>query len=157
MENKYAGNLILVRGVPGSGKSLFSQIMCSYDNSGADRQFTSHISTDTFFTDDHGVYKYDPSKLVDNHAKCQSYVKDIMKHTDRVLNYSVPYERYCDCMFVHNTFTKEWEMANYNDMADEYGWRVFTIIVENRHKSQTVHGVPEETIKSMKERFEVIL
>ena len=154
---QYAGNLILVRGVPGSGKSLFSQIICSHDAGYRDRKYTAHVSTDTFFTDEYGIYNYDPAKLVENHAKCQKHVEDMMKHTNRVINYNVPYERYCDCMFVHNTFTKKWEMDPYYELADKYDWRVFTIIVENRHNGRTVHGVPEETIKDMKDRFEMVL
>ncbi len=58
---------------------------------------------------------------------------------------------------VANTFTQEWEMQPYIDMAKEYGFTVFTIIVENRHDGTNVHNVPDEVIDKMKERFEIKL
>jgi hypothetical protein len=62
-----------------------------------------------------------------------------------------------DRIVVSNTFTQEWEMQSYFDMANEYGYKVFSIIVENRHGSQSVHNVPEETLIKMKNRFSIKL
>ena len=42
-------------------------------------------------------------------------------------------ETYCNIV-VHNTFTKEWEMKAYFDLAEKYGYNLYTIIIENRHK-----------------------
>ena len=49
--------LVIVRGVPGSGKTTFAQ-----------DKFTNHVylSTDEYFTED-GEYKYDQKKLNDAH------------------------------------------------------------------------------------------
>ena len=58
---------------------------------------------------------------------------------------------------VSNTFTQEWEMEPYVEMAKEYGFKVFTLIVENRHGGVNQHEVPEDKIELMKNRFEVKL
>lgn len=58
---------------------------------------------------------------------------------------------------VSNTFTQEWEMEDYFKLAEQYGYKVVSLIVENRHGSKSVHDVPEETICKMKERFNVKL
>jgi hypothetical protein len=58
---------------------------------------------------------------------------------------------------VSNTFTQEWEMKPYFDLAKTYGYQVFSIIVENRHEGENVHGCPKETIEKMRERFEILL
>jgi hypothetical protein len=34
---------------------------------------------------------------------------------------------------------------------------VFTVIVENRHGGKNIHGVPEDKLQIMKDRFEVKL
>ena len=62
-----------------------------------------------------------------------------------------------DKIVVSNTFTQEWEMEPYFTLAKEYGYTVFTIVVENRHGGTNVHNVPEDKIEQMKNRFEVKL
>jgi hypothetical protein len=58
---------------------------------------------------------------------------------------------------VSNTFTQEWEMQTYVDLANKYGYQVTTLIVENRHGNKNVHNVPDETLDRMRNRFEVKL
>ena len=48
-------------------------------------------------------------------------------------------------------------MKDYFDLASTYGYRVVSLIVENRHGSKNVHNVPEETLEKMRNRFEVKL
>jgi hypothetical protein len=48
-------------------------------------------------------------------------------------------------------------MNEYFDLAKKYGYKIFTIIVENRHYGVNQHGVPAEKIEQMKNRFEVKL
>ena len=56
---------------------------------------------------------------------------------------------------VSNTFTQEWEMEPYFRLANEYGYRVHSLIVENRHDGINEHSVPTDTLKKMKKRFEI--
>jgi hypothetical protein len=48
-------------------------------------------------------------------------------------------------------------MKPYMDMAKEWKYRVFTIIVENRHGGVNQHGVPDEKLQQMNDRFEIKL
>ena len=58
---------------------------------------------------------------------------------------------------VSNTFTQEWEMEDYFKLDEKYGYKVVSLILENRHGSQNVHGVPDEKLQIMKDRFEIKL
>jgi hypothetical protein len=42
-------------------------------------------------------------------------------------------------------------------LAEKHGYRVYSLIVENRHDGVNEHGVPEDKLKIMKNRFEVKL
>jgi hypothetical protein len=42
-------------------------------------------------------------------------------------------------------------------LADEYGYRVYSLIVENRHGGVNEHGVPEEKLEQMKTKFKIKL
>lgn len=62
-----------------------------------------------------------------------------------------------DRIIVCNTNTTEREMKPYMDLALQFGYKVFSIIVENRHGGVSIHNVPEETLEKMRNRFEVKL
>ena len=132
-------NLILVRGVSGSGKTTFVEEFIG--------NVSLSIATDDFFYDD-GVYTFNPSYLAEYHQRCIESVASEME--------SPSTESYCNIV-VHNTFTKEWEMQSYFDLAERYGYNVYTIIIENRHKSESVHNVPKDAVKAQRDRFEVVL
>jgi hypothetical protein len=48
-------------------------------------------------------------------------------------------------------------MEIYFKLAKQYDYTVFTVIVENRHGGVNQHGVPEDKIQLMKDRFEIKL
>lgn len=60
-------------------------------------------------------------------------------------------------VIVSNTFTQEWEMKIYYELAELHGYRVHSVIVENRHDGVNEHGVPEEHLERMRDRFEIKL
>lgn len=124
--------LILLRGLPGSGKTTLAKSLTEL-----------YIEADLFFMKD-GEYVFDSTKLKDAHNWCQDVVEHWMNtEADRIV--------------VSNTFTQEWEMGPYFKMADDYGYRVYSLIVENRHGNKSVHDVPDATINNMLNRFEVKL
>jgi predicted kinase len=133
--------LTLVRGLPGSGKSTF-----------ADFIWNSHVicEADQFFVGEDGVYRFDGSKIKDAHKWCRDKVETFMK--DNQLN-----GQYYPEIAVSNTFTQEWEMEEYYKLAEKYGYKVFSIIVENRHGGVNEHGVPADKLEAMKNRFEIKL
>ncbi len=123
--------LILLRGLPGSGKSTLAKRICN-----------QHVEADMYFMED-GEYKYDADKISLAHEWCQWKTENWMK-----MGYHV-------C--VSNTFVKEWEMEAYYKLAEQYGYRVHSIIVENRHDNKSVNNVPEDTVNKMRRRFEIKL
>ena len=44
-------------------------------------------------------------------------------------------------------------MKPYLDLAEKYGYTVFTVIVEKRHENKDVHNVPQETRQKQAERL----
>jgi hypothetical protein len=48
-------------------------------------------------------------------------------------------------------------MDEYYNMAERYGYRVHSVIVENRHGGTNIHGVPDEKVKVMSDRFSIKL
>jgi plasmid replication initiation protein len=58
---------------------------------------------------------------------------------------------------VSNTFTTEKEMKPYYELAEKYGYRVYSLIVENRHDGLNEHGVPADKIEQMRNRFSIKL
>jgi hypothetical protein len=48
-------------------------------------------------------------------------------------------------------------MEPYFEMAKEFGYKTFSIVVENRHGGTNQHGVPDEALTKMRERFEIKL
>jgi len=125
-------DLILVRGVSGSGKSTFA-------NTISDTVF----SADDYFMKD-GLYIFHKTLLSSAHADCVERTElEMKKGTEKVV--------------VANTFTQDWEMSKYFSLGAQYKYRVFTIVVENRHGSDDVHNVPSDVKIMQKDRFEILL
>ena len=124
--------LFLLRGLPGAGKSTLAKSLGG-----------SHMEADKYFMYE-GKYEFDPSKTRDAHEWCQNAVNVWMtNNTEKIV--------------VSNTFTQEWEMDYYFELAKEHGYRVYSLIVENRHGGVNEHGVPTEKVEQMRNRFEVQL
>jgi len=129
--------LILLRGLPGSGKSTLAKMLVG------DKDYC-HKEADMFFVDRDGNYKFRPAEIKDAHRWCQEEVDFLMRYEHSPV-------------VVSNTFTQEWEMSAYNELAEKHGYRVHSIIVENRHNGVNEHGCPAEKVKEMKDRFEIEL
>jgi len=130
------GILILLRGLPGSGKTTVAKELFSD---------AIHFEADMFFVDkETGHYNFDFGKLHLAHSWCQNSVSGAM-------------EKGVGKIVVSNTFTKESEMKFYYEIAEKYGYKVVSLIVENRHGGQNVHDVPDETLIKMRNRFTIKL
>ena len=124
--------LFLLRGLPGSGKSTLAKSLGGV-----------YIEADMFFMKD-GEYKFDPTMIKHAH----NWVHDVV---ETWMGDSI------EKIFVSNTFTQEWEMDFYYKLAETYGYRVYSLIVENRHGGVNEHGVPDDKLKQMKDRFQIKL
>lgn len=125
--------ITICRGIPGSGKSTFAKTLGGI-----------HIEADQYFVDVDGNYNFDGSKIKNAHAWCLDNVKTNMAAGR-------------DKIVVSNTFTQEWEFQPYLELAKEYGYKTFTIIVENYHGGINQHNVPEDKVEQMKNRFSIKL
>ena len=140
MVGKNMKNLYIVRGLPGSGKSTFAKsIAKSYQVFEADQYFMKN-----------GKYKFDPTKLKEAHNDCKNRVARRMR--ENLFN-----SLFFNNIVVSNTFTQDLEMKFYRNIAKRYGYKVHTIVVENRHEGVNVHGVPEDKLQVMEDRFEIKL
>ena len=98
--------LFLLRGLPGSGKSTLAKSLGGM-----------HMEADKYF-EYNGKYEFDVSKIKNAHAWCQNATKVFMQNKSKKV-------------IVSNTFTQEWEMQPYYDLAKEHGYKVYCLIVEN--------------------------
>ena len=128
--------LYLLRGLPGSGKSTLAQSIME------GKEDILHFEADQFFTHPGGEYNFDPTKLGKAHRYCKSSTEHAM--IDNVKE-----------IIVSNTFTQAWEMEDYFMLAEMYGYRVFSLVVEKRHGGENIHSVPKDTIEKMARRFNV--
>ena len=121
--------LYIVRGIPGSGKSTFAKRLVGED--------FLVCEADKYFIDkETGEYNFDSTKIKEAHKFCQDTVESYMK--DSLAN-----DQFYREIAVSNTFTQEWEMRPYFELAKNYGYKVFSVVVENRHGGTNQHGVPE--------------
>ena len=125
-------NCIILRGLPGSGKSSLAQEL--------DLQI---VSADRYFWTKEG-YKFDAALLSRAHQAC----------FDEFVAYL------CDgrSVLVDNTNITKKEYQRYLDYARKHNHTIQIITVETdltdeQLAARNVHGVPAETIKRMRERF----
>lgn len=123
--------LILVRGLPGSGKSTHARVI-------ANEIFRcARIEADMYFVKD-GEYLFDASKLGEAHKWCLDNTRELLSDGVSVV--------------VSNTFTTKKELKPYFDIAKQLGIKPHVILCQGNYKN--IHNVPEETIKKMNNRFE---
>jgi predicted kinase len=129
--------LILLRGLPGAGKSTLAAILAE-DN-------YPIFSVDDYFTDKKtGAYAFDYRNNHIAYSECEQNTRRAMQQQEKKI-------------FVHNTFTLEWELEPYFKLAGEFGYRVFVATVEKRHSAPNIHAIPDEQLRKMAEKYKVVL
>lgn len=90
--NGHTNEVVLIRGLPGSGKTTIAKKMDGY----------FHLEADKFLEVD-GIYIYDASKVRAAHDWCVASTKMALEQGKNVV--------------VSNTFVKLWEMQRYIDLG----------------------------------------
>jgi predicted kinase len=126
--------IILVRGLPGSGKSSFAAML------GA-----SVLEADQYFNKS-GTYQFNRAELPYAHKWCQA-------EAEKYMQAQVPK------FFVCNTFTQNWELLPYVELARKYAYKVVVLTIESGLDSgalagRNLHSVPPDAIQRMSERWE---
>lgn len=129
--------LILIRGLPGSGKSTMARDMVRKAD-----HIAFHFETDMYFVRPDGYYDFNPKLLNQAHMWCQDKVSGRMSWCDKG----------DEVIVVSNTFSQVWEMVPYLKMAEDFGWEVEIITATGNYKN--VHGVPDHVIQRMRDRWE---
>lgn len=146
-------SLILVRGLPGAGKSTFAHAYAA-KMLAESREPATTLSADDYFTDQDGDYHWDPRLLAQAHRSCQ-------ERTFHALDYG-------NSAIVANTFSTKKEFEPYLRMIDRGGGKegrrvagvslgVFSLfdagLSDRELAERNVHGVPEHTIAKMRDRW----
>jgi len=121
--------LILIRGITGSGKSTYAKDCYPRH---------IHLEADMFFINEDGEYRYDPHMIKYAHEWCFQTAAILLRNGKSVV--------------VSNTFTRIWEMEKYIYVAKKVGINFNVIRMNNEFKN--THNVPNDVIQSMKDRFE---
>lgn len=119
------GELVLIRGLPGSGKSTMAKVLAQVGY--------EHYEADMFFERD-GVYAFDAARIREAHEWCRSRVTAALSRGARVV--------------VANTFTRRIEMAPYFAMTSNIR------VVEALGRWGSIHNVPEDKLQAMAARWE---
>jgi len=118
--------VILLRGVSGSGKSTCADVFTAMDG-------WVCVSADDYFTDENLNYNFCADELGAAHKQCQErYIKALCD--DGVKG-----------IVVSNTNTKHKDFVFYQNAAIKHNAKFISLVVENRHGHDSIHGVPVET------------
>lgn len=145
--------VIVMRGLPGSGKSTFAtQMVAAADVMG----FRAVIcSADRFFIGADGVYRFRREGLADAHAFCRDQFDNIMAIDDR------DDERYVDIIIVDNTSIRLFEYEHYKRSALEglHELTAYVMVCNNedealRQNARSVHDIANSTVLGRYSTFE---
>lgn len=121
--------LIIIRGLPGSGKTTKAKSL---------PPDIVHLETDQFWTDAEGNYNFDVNRLAEAHSWCLRETRKYLQQHRTVA--------------VSNTFTTLGEMEQYIRLAIDFQCGLIVHNCENQFG--TTHPVPDEVLIRMKARWD---
>ena len=139
--------VVILRGLPGSGKSYYAQNL-SDDLVNGDEQQYLICSTDDYFWQN-GEYQFDKNKLSEYHnLNLSRFI--------RALSQNIP------LVIVDNTNIRRWEFIAYAEAAAALGYQVKEVVVgdikdkamQHLYSQRNIHRVPLKVINKMAYQFE---
>lgn len=127
-------SLILIRGIPGSGKTTMANRLLWANLSPG----MVHLEADMFHVDNRGKYVWYMDNMPKAHEWCVNAARIFLNNGKTVI--------------VSNTFTRLWEMEPYLEHAATLGISTKIYRMENRFKN--IHNVPDLVVSGMASRFE---
>ena len=103
-----------------------------------------HFEHDAYLYTDEGEYLWTEGRMAYAYRACKRDTENAM--IERCMN-----------IVVSNVFPTQRSLKNYKKLAEEYGYGVTYIVVENRRGGVNVHDVPEDVLDSMRSSFQVEL
>lgn len=135
MKSKPAKLLVIIRGLPGSGKSTIARSLVRGKATGI------HLENDMYHMKD-GVYRFKESQVKHAVSWCKmEALKAMMEGRSPII--------------VSNTFILNSTMQPYFDMAKENGYEVQ--VVHTKADFGSIHDVPESVIAGMKSSWEDLI
>ena len=127
--------LFILRGVPGSGKSHVANAL-------ADSRYANAVicSADHYFTGADGIYRFDPTRLPEAHYDCFNNVRAAMSRRD-------------DRIVIDNCNVEPAHFELYEELAAQFGYRVYHLVIERRHNGVNSHGVPADRVETLAARL----
>jgi len=141
-------SLVLLRGLPGSGKTSFGNFIKNLipedTESFSDEDF-DFIDYENFFINPlDGSMNFNPEMLKDSFEWCINECRIAMVKNKKGI-------------MVSYYFIQDKEMDVYYEMAKNYGYRVFSLVVESKHQGSSDKGLGEDVIQRMRKKFDVNL
>lgn len=124
--------LLIVRGIPGSGKTTLAKKIAENLNA-------CHFENDTFFTDEQGNYHFDINYHQQAKDECLEKTKEALLAGKIVV--------------VSNTFIKKSEMEPYIKFCDENGDLNYAVI-EMELRFDNTHNIPQSIVNQKEAEFE---
>lgn len=134
-----AKTLILIRGLPGSGKTTLATVLAQ-----SETIKYPICSEDDYYRDENGVYNWSSEKEIIAKRKC-------LEETIRFM------ELGCAKVFVTNVFLSHEDIDPYLQIAKDLKYQCHVLIAQNTHGNTSIHNVKPEDFAEMKRQFEIVL
>jgi predicted kinase len=136
--------IIILRGVPGAGKSTLAQQIIAEARSKGESAIA--FSSDDYFTTPEGEYRFDSAQLSEAHADCFRRFLEFLQGGRGVA-------------IVDNTNTRIFEISPYILAGQAYGFEIKIIrlvCAPEAAAARTFRGATSQIVKEMNDRMETI-